>query len=233
MSSYWAKLRPTRLCPDADLAVIGDIHGRSDLLERALERCEGMQIICVGDYVDRGPDSAGVIDILRKRPDVTCIAGNHEDMLLSFLDDPTGKPSRWLHHGGDDTIASFGINPQDYKDDLTTLRSDFSEMLGDDVIGWLQTLPNFIQYGNVAILHAGADPTCALEDQDTHKFRWGHPEFSSTRRQDGIVVVHGHTIVAKPSFKHGRISVDTGAYATGRLTIAFVSNAGVSFNVVT
>ncbi|MFD1508547.1 metallophosphoesterase [Lacimonas salitolerans] len=227
--------------PDAPLAVIGDVHGSDALLERLLDRldAEGDPVtrVCVGDYVDRGENSAAVIDLLMARQQAAsdrliCLMGNHERMMLDFLDAPTRAGPRWMKHGGVQTVASFHITPPSAgagDEDWLHLRDRLDSALGARREAWLRALPLYWQSGNVAVVHAGADPALPLADQPEQALLWGHPEFERTPRRDGLWVVHGHTIVPEPQADQGRVATDTGAYATGRLTAAMIDGTGVRF----
>lgn len=234
------RLWPGRTAPafdpiavDCACFVIGDIHGCADLLELLLDRAPaGAELICLGDYVDRGDDSAGVLRLLSARPDITCLLGNHEAMMLDFLDQPDPRTARWLRYGGLQTLASFGVKGGVETQDqtlLTRLRDDLASAMGDDLIAWVRALPLHLQRGNVAIVHAAADPAVPLEAQDDKTLIWGHPDFGRIARRDGQWVVHGHTIVNVPEQRGGVISIDTGAYATGRLTAAHLSDGACAF----
>ncbi|OWU66697.1 hypothetical protein ATO2_17780 [Roseovarius sp. 22II1-1F6A] len=224
------------LAPEAAFCAVGDIHGRADLLDRLLEKLHEQAppdaaFVCVGDYVDRGEDSARVLRDLQAlsvaHPDhVTCLMGNHEEMLLGFLDRPEQAGPGWLRHGGLQTLASFGLpapagatpTPAAWED----LRDQLRAALGADLETWLRALPLQWRSGNVAVVHAGADPALPLEAQTTRALLWGHRDFATTPRRDGQWVLHGHTITDMPQMQAGRIAIDTGAYATGRLTAALV-----------
>ena len=203
-----------------------------DLLCRALEQAKGAQVVCVGDFVDRGPESAGVLRLLHECPEVLCLGGNHEDMLLRFLDDPNDRNARWFKHGGDTTLESFGIDWRKLKSNHATLRDELVSVMGKPLIDWLRALPDHFVSGNVAVVHAGADPNMAIELQDRHTLLWGHPQFSKQTRRDRVWVVHGHTVVEEGFVRRGRIAIDTGAYATGRLTFARIARSSVTFEVV-
>ncbi|WP_299684358.1 metallophosphoesterase [uncultured Tateyamaria sp.] len=209
------------VAPDAPVVVVGDIHGCAALLHRFLERVGDLPLVCVGDYVDRGPNSAEVLRTLQARPDITCLSGNHEVMMRDFLEAPVKEGARWLNHGGTATLQSFGLPTIRHNNDsamLNDARDALAEAMGPDLVAWLVSLPPLWQSGNVAVVHAGADPDRPMNEQSDHDLHWGHPAFFKRRRRDGIWVVHGHTIVANPQARDGRISIDTGAYASGRLT---------------
>jgi len=222
--------QPAPLIP---LAAIGDIHGCADLLERLLSQLEpDLQVICVGDYIDRGDHSADVLRILHAKPDIICLKGNHEEMLLNFLEQPETYGRRWFRNGGLQTMASFGIAglTQTSSDDrLRTVRDALVKAMGDPLIDWLNGLQSGWRVGNLAVVHAGADPALPLDAQPGHVLRWGHPDFMTTPRRDGVWVIHGHTIVAAPAMDEGRVAIDTGAYASGRLTAAVVTDGDISF----
>ena len=216
--------------PEVAFTAIGDIHGRSDLLRRAFAAARG-QIVCLGDYVDRGPNSAEVLRLLQGRGDVVCLMGNHEEMMLDFLDDPEAHGPRWLRNGGVQTVESFGVS-YDGSAPLVRTRDALRQKMGPALEAWLRALPSFWVSGNLAVVHAAADPTRALDDQGTRALRWGHKLFGKTRRQDGLWILRGHVVVDEPiaDETQGIISIDTGAYATDRLTLAHVSAQGVEFS---
>lgn len=221
------------IAPNTPFVAIGDIHGRCDLLEKALRTSPPQPTICVGDYVDRGDHSADVLRLLHERPDIICLMGNHEEMMLNFIDNPKRHGPRWLRYGGLQTLASFGVaglSDTSSGPILDETAEALKIAMGEPLIAWVRNLPTRWQSGNVAVVHAGADPSVAIEDQARSTLLWGHPEFHKTRRTDDTWVVHGHTIVDAPSSENGIISIDTGAYATGRLTVAHVSSDGVTFS---
>jgi serine/threonine protein phosphatase 1 len=223
------------VAPDQPFTAIGDIHGRVDLLRKALDQIAHAPIICVGDYVDRGDHSADVLRLLITRPDIHCLAGNHEAMMLAFIDDPAKAGPRWLRYGGLQTLASFGVYAATETSDAKTLEaaSDaLKDAMGPQLIQWMRHLPTRWHSGNVAVVHAGADPSVPLDLQSEKTLLWGHPDFTQKARDDGVWVVHGHTIVDQPCAQNGRIAIDTGAYATGRLTAAHVSTDGVRFQTI-
>lgn len=238
--------RPARfdaaLAPDERLAVVGDIHGCAALLDALMERIDDAapaRLVFVGDYVDRGEDSAGVLDRLHA---LACsdsaravfLKGNHEDMMLRFLDDPGAKAAGWLRNGGLQTLASFGIgglgaNPGEAS--AIKARDALARALGPELLAWLRELPLSFVSGNVAVVHAAANPLKSIEAQSEQALLWGHPDFARTPRSDGVWVVHGHTIVDEVQPEDGRIGVDTGAYATGRLSASLLG--GGEMRVIT
>lgn len=229
--------------PARPVCIIGDIHGRADLLETMLllignePEAEMARLIFVGDLIDRGPDSAAVLLRVRQlaeyAPDrVICLMGNHERMMLDFLDAPT-EANVWLRHGAVETLASLGVQGKADGDTpearLQSLADTLRNTLPDGMENWLRHLPLWWQEGNLAVAHAGADPDLPIDAQTAHSLLWGHRDFIQLPRQDGLWVAHGH-IVTKTAFAEaGRISVDTGAWESGRLTAAWLDSNGLRF----
>ncbi len=229
------------LLPEGPFYVIGDIHGRHDLLLTLLAKIadegDDAEIVCVGDYVDRGEQSMEVLSFLFSEANkaggkLHCLMGNHEEMMLSFLETPETHGPRWLRNGGLQTLASFGIrgiSEGTTGEALVIARDTMRSLMGAPMENWLRSLPAYWQNGNIAVVHAGADPETPISQQLQKHLVWGHPDFLNTPRGDGVWVVHGHTIVSESTLQNGRIAIDTGAYATGRLTAAFIGQEEVRF----
>lgn len=228
------------LAPDQTFYAIGDIHGCDRLLTDLLTRVEnqneaGCPVVFLGDYVDRGPDSAAVVsrlyDLSRDAAyPVTCLMGNHEKMLLEFIDDPVGEGLRWLRHGGIETLKSFGltsVTANSDMEDLMEVADALEAALPDGLQAWLRALPLQWRSGNVVCVHAAMNPTRGPDEQSSRTLLWGHNDHSP--RTDDIWVVHGHTIVKEPVAKNGRIAVDTGAYQSGRLTATEIQSGSCRF----
>ncbi|WP_375173918.1 metallophosphoesterase [Pseudooceanicola sp.] len=226
----------TRLAPDQPFCAIGDIHGRLDLLKplHAKLRAEfgaDIPVIFIGDIVDRGPDSAGTLryihDLCRDQPEANiCIMGNHEQMMLDFIDDPAGRGLRWLSFGGAETLQSFGLTPPRSSPDLedaVELAEALEEAMPAGILTWLRTLPPLWSSGNIHCVHAAMDPESPVTEQSSRVMINGHPAFLEVPRLDDQTVLHGHTIMAEATVGDTRISIDTGAYSTGRLTAAHVA----------
>ncbi len=218
--------------PDERLFLVPDLHGRLDLLDRALalrqDHHPAARLIILGDMIDRGPDSAGVLSRLRQCDPAStiCLLGNHEAMLLRALDQPKRHLSAWLRHGGLETCWSFGLHDVSEKpDQANALSARLEAAIGSDGLTWLRSLPLSWQSGNVVAVHAALDPDRAVLDQEPDVMLWGHPQFERTLRKDEIWVAHGHMIVAGAGWAQGRISLDTGAYATNRLAVAIIDPA--------
>lgn len=227
------------VAPDQPFLAIGDVHGRVDLLEQLeriiLDRAPGLPAVFVGDYIDRGDQSAQVLELLMSSSEdgaqpVFCLRGNHEAMCLRFLDNPTEYGPRWLRYGGLQTLASYGVKVADTNSAfLRRIRDDLALAMGDATINWLRARPVIWSSGNVHVTHAGANPARPMTEQLRRHLVWGHKDFDQKTRTDGQWVVHGHVIVDKPQANKGRISIDTGAYVTGRLTAALIADGSVQF----
>lgn len=241
LQKMFRRLRPpvfdAPIAPARSFFAIGDIHGdyvgMDQILNRIQDSHDDPMVICVGDYVDRGERSAEVLGWLHHvntlyPDDFVCLLGNHEQMLVQFLRDPEAQGDRWLAFGGLQTLQSYRVR-KDAQTSMSDVRDQLAEAMGDDLIEWLERLPLHWQSGNVAVTHAGADPALPIADQPRRNLIWGHPDFATTPREDGVWVVHGHTIVETPQVQNGRIAIDTGAYVTGRLTAALVYDGGVEF----
>jgi len=212
------------------LYAIGDVHGRLDLLERAIqaidrdvaERGGTALTVTLGDYIDRGPQSRGVIERLSVNPFPTlyvALKGNHETLLEAFLADPS-VGAHWRRLGGLETIASFGVPVQqlmlgrNYEDAAAQLRKALTQQHRD----FLASLKTSVVVGRYFLCHAGVRPGVPLDRQREDDLLWIRDEFLNSTEDFGKIVVHGHTPVAEPEVLPNRINIDTGAFMTGRLT---------------
>lgn len=213
--------------------VIGDIHGRADLLQNLHEMiiddaaARGWarnQVIYLGDYIDRGPDSRGVMALamgdnlpgMRK----THLRGNHELMALQFMESPE-QGAEWLHWGGDVVLREFSIAaPSEFSQSaqLQQAASLLSQSLTPEEKIFLQSLKVCHRAGGYFFAHAGVRPGTPLDAQDAHDLIWIRGPFLNHTGDFGAIVVHGHTITNRVEIKHNRIGIDTGAHATGKLT---------------
>ena len=211
---------------------VGDIHGRLDLLDEVMEMIEidgaarsaaPTTIVFLGDLVDRGPDSRGVVERLRTlaadRDDLRFLAGNHEEIFLGAIDGDAKAVRLFCRIGGRETMVSYGIDPQDYE------RMDFREVAEalQRVVpaahrAFLSSFENQIVIGDYVFVHAGVRPGVELDDQHTKDLRWIREPFLSEASATQYRVVHGHTISAEVDYQTHRIGIDTGGYATGILT---------------
>lgn len=231
--------------PATRLYAVGDIHGRVDLLRRMHQLIQddvrgnprGRHVIVyLGDYIDRGADSAEVIDLLIKSPVPGCqsvhLLGNHEDSLLRFLDDPEVGPT-WLYYGGIATLVAYDIDVGEYpwrnEIEMMRLQAELRRHLPVRHRLFLQGLPLSHGEGDYLFVHAGVRPGVPFDRQNREDLLWIRDEFLASPADHGKVVVHGHTIAPDPEVLPNRIGIDTGAYATGRLTCLVLDGAERSF----
>lgn len=211
---------------------VGDIHGRLDLLDQLLANIERDMatrerrrtfIIFLGDLIDRGPASAGVVERLRtyRNPDARLIflGGNHEEVLLRILAGDRGVLGSWLKFGGAECAMSYGIDAQE----LGRVHEDAAiEMVRAKVPRahreFLESFADTFSFGDYLFVHAGIRPGVAIDEQSRKDLRWIRDPFLSDAKEHGFVVVHGHTIVERVEERPNRIAIDTGAYHSGVLT---------------
>lgn len=226
------------------LYAVGDIHGELALLDQllAMIAADGsrhperrMVLVFLGDYVDRGPNSQGVLDRLIAGPlpgtETRFLAGNHEAAMLDFIAEPVAN-ARWLDFGGAEALASYGVRASvgvRDKGRLKDLRDQLLDRLPDTHRHFLAGLENYAVYGDYAFVHAGVKPGRALGRQQRDDLLWLREPFLSSPARHEKVIVHGHTIVDAPEIRSNRIAVDTGAYATGVLTAAVLDGTGQAF----
>ncbi|MQP68450.1 serine/threonine protein phosphatase [Niveispirillum sp. SYP-B3756] len=212
---------------------IGDIHGEVDLLRRLLERVRqdmaqrsdlAATVVFLGDYIDRGPDSRGVLELLLSDPlpgaRLRFLRGNHEQTMLEFLVDPLAAAD-WLRFGGVETLSSYGVRapPGPLEPDrLRQLAASLAERLPPAHLSFLQNTTFMAAVGDYAFVHAGIRPGIALNRQKQDDLLWIREEFLDKPFQSSHVIVHGHTITDEPELLPHRIGLDTGAYASGILT---------------
>jgi serine/threonine protein phosphatase 1 len=210
---------------------VGDIHGRDDLLQEMAERVEAdvktrsfdhAVTVFLGDYIDRGPGSMGVVERLASAEwptSIIALAGNHEDFLLTFLDD-AGFLTFWRSQGGLETLHSYGINvgPAMAGRDFEEVQAAFTARLPKQHRDFLEALKVSTSIGDYFFSHAGVRPGVALDRQDRDDLLNIREPFLSSEVEHGKLVVHGHTPAVAPEIRPNRIGIDTAAYATGRLT---------------
>jgi serine/threonine protein phosphatase 1 len=221
---------PTSVPPGQRVYAIGDIHGRRDVFETMIAMIEAddqargpaqTTVILLGDLIDRGPDSAGVIAAARAwsaQRTVRCLAGNHEEMFLaSFTDEGTLR--HFLRYGGRETLLSYPITPEEYGPvTLDELQDLMRARIPAEDIAYIEAMEDLIRIGDYVFVHAGIRPQDPLEDQRVADLRWIRGEFFDDPTPRDFAVVHGHTITPEPGLYPHRIAIDTGAYASGRLT---------------
>ena len=221
---------------------IGDIHGRSDLLSklfthidddlRARPIADSIQVF-LGDYIDRGPNSRRVIDLLitrQRRRDVLFLKGNHEDCALRFLNDPTVLPA-WQSIGGLPTLLSYGVMPTrgDDAKSQQKVSTALREAMPDNHRRFIGGLALSFTCGDFFFVHAGVRPGIPLQMQSQRDLLWIRDDFLLHEEDFGMVVVHGHTPLYKPDIRSNRINIDTGAYATGQLTCLVLEGDSIAF----
>lgn len=229
-------MQPIGPCvPDESVQIVGDVHGCLELMNRLLTKLDSTKmVVMVGDYVDRGHSSREVLATLKARNDANpdrfvCLKGNHEVMMLEFIDDPTDRGRRWLEYGGLDTLLSYevSVNPSNMSpEQLIDVRDRFQVAVGDAMIDWIRQLATSYQSGNLVVTHAGMDPNLPLGQQTDKALLWGRSGFLNSRRRDGLWVAFGHNVFSVPVVEDGRIATDTGAYHSGRLTAAIAQTNG-------
>ena len=210
---------------------VGDIHGRDDLLEEMAGRVEADmeprsfdQVVTVflGDYVDRGLGSMPVVDKLSRGEwptPIVALAGNHEDLLLAFLEDASVLEA-WRNLGGLETLHSYGVNVRLAMTgrDFGTVRQAFVVRLPEGHRHFLANLKVSTTIGDYFFCHAGVRPGVPLERQNREDLLTIRSAFLSSEAEHGKVIVHGHTPAVTPEVRTNRIGIDTAAYATNRLT---------------
>ena len=210
---------------------IGDIHGRDDLLAELHGQIEAdaadypgrKQILYLGDYIDRGPESRQVIERLLNAPlagfEAIFLKGNHEQALLDFLEFP-GAAASWMVFGGRETLASYGIEvpPHTIHQELASLAEALKAALPPEHLAFFRDAPVCWRGGDYYFVHAGIRPGVPLDRQHVEDQLWIREDFTESTRDHGVVVVHGHTNREQAEFRPNRVGIDTGAYFTGVLT---------------
>lgn len=223
--------KPGHKVPEGErIYAVGDVHGRLDLLDQltdliakdnASRMATHSTLILLGDLIDRGPDSRGVIRRVMELPkdDVIVLAGNHEEILFRLWHGEDGLAPMFHRVGGREALISYGVGPDEYD------RWDFSEMARQvrlvvprEDIDFIGTFPNCIQKGDYLFTHAGIRPGVPLADQKVEDLRWIREEFTRSSVVHDFMVIHGHSMHPEVQIRANRIGIDTGAYCTGKLT---------------
>jgi serine/threonine protein phosphatase 1 len=212
---------------DARTYAIGDVHGRLDLLRQAVDRIAEhvgrlpFRVVFLGDYVDRGPESRGVIELLmdlQQRWPVTCLKGNHEELMIQAVTEPgRSHLRRWLVNGGEQTLQSYGLDPD----------GDLAAGVPRSHIRWMAGLPRTTGDRHRIYVHAGLLPGTPVHKQKDETFLWIRERFLQAKASEFEAhVVHGHTPLwqgkpdpGRPEILPHRTNLDTGAFATGILSV--------------
>jgi serine/threonine protein phosphatase 1 len=225
---------------DTRIYAVGDIHGRADLLNEITARIDDdirrrpiahTVEVYLGDYIDRGPDSRTVIDLLAVRlvaNHAVCLRGNHEAVMEGFLEDPTILPY-WEQLGGMQTLASYGIELHDENETALNLHRRFVDAFPRAHELFMQCLRHQFSCGDFLFVHAGIRPDIPIEHQDINDLIWIRSEFLDSTRKHERFIVHGHTPVPHPDIRHNRINIDTCAWRTGTLTCIAIEGSTILF----
>jgi len=228
----WRRKKHSQRLPDGlRIYAIGDVHGRADLLDRVLSRIDAHIVanpvaqplhLLVGDYIDRGPASREVLDLLidcMQGREMVLLRGNHDVFLKEFLANPELLRD-WSRLGGLETLMSYGLKPPLTSDTKTQkeLATALNAVLPASHRHFFDRLLPSFSCGGYYFAHAGVRPGIALADQRDEDLLWIRDEFLLCEEDFGKIVVHGHSPVRDIDIRPNRINIDTGAYATGRLS---------------
>ncbi|MEP9401769.1 metallophosphoesterase family protein [Sphingomonas sp. VNH70] len=215
---------------------VGDIHGRYDLLRQMIDRIgehsatlpppRSLHIVFIGDLIDRGRQSAQVLEFLhdlQTRSDrVIVLLGNHEEAMLRALDGDVATLRGWMGVGGRETLESFGIAPLEEGEDVRDFLRRMRAAIPRRWVQWLQRLPLTARSGDYFFCHAGIRPGVPLRRQAREDLLWIRDDFLEDERAHGAVIVHGHSIEPSVQLRANRIGIDTGAYRTGVLSAVYL-----------
>lgn len=220
--------------PGERIYAIGDIHGRLDLLNELLEKIESddasrpdsaSQLIFLGDLIDRGPESAQVIERLMQlfaaRPAGTTrfLLGNHEEVFLTVMAEDEAALRFFVKIGGRETILSYGVSEGEYRElEYSALLARLQQLVPGTHVAFLSSFEDMIIAGDYAFVHAGVKPLQPLDQQRPKDLRWIRDSFIAFDGEFEKIIVHGHTISEEVEIMPHRIGLDTGAYASGKLT---------------
>jgi len=236
---FRSKPAPNLLLDPPDLGegrrvyAIGDVHGRLDLLKRLIDKIAEddtargtpgkTELVMLGDFVDRGPESAGVLDyVMRLRewwPAITCLQGNHEEVFLMAARGDEAALRFMTRIGGRETLLSYGATETDlYEMTLGELRDWLMRAVPERHLRFIEDMAERVLIGDYLFVHAGIRPEVPVDEQEGRDLRWIRDEFLSFDEPHEYFVVHGHSITPSVDHRGNRMGIDTGAYATGVLT---------------
>jgi len=232
---------PAALPRGVRIYAVGDIHGRSDLLAPLLRgiraHCRRTPVdqaitVFLGDYIDRGPNSRAVLDLLlqwRRDNKAVFLRGNHETFVQRFLADSRSLDA-WRQCGGLETLVSYGLKPSINADRHEQLRlaGELADALPKQHVDFLESLDLSFSCGDFLFVHAGIRPGVPINEQTEDDLLWIRDDFLAYEQPFERFVVHGHTPVRAPDLRSNRINIDTGAFATGRLTCIVIEGRGIA-----
>jgi serine/threonine protein phosphatase 1 len=243
---HWFQSKKPSVGAGRRVFAVGDIHGRRDLLEflvgqiathgSAPAKMDNNVLVFLGDYIDRGPDSCGVIEQLMGLQErlpgwsLVFLRGNHDQTVLDFLQDP-GLYRVWRHYGAPQTLLSYGVMPPRFDDmhDFERARDEFAGKCPPSHIEFIAQMPLHHSEGDYLFVHAGVRPGIPLDKQSPEDLMQIREDFLFSRRRFDKIVVHGHTPGDEPVELSNRIGIDTGAHATGVLTALVLEGESRSF----
>jgi len=229
-----------RLPHGVRIYAIGDIHGRADLLETMLSKIDvhcrlhpsaNPITVFLGDYIDRGPTSREVLDLLlghERTKEAVFLKGNHETFVARFLSDPAVL-DEWRLCGGLETLVSYGLRPSINPDAIEQIRlaEELARSIPREHLEFLGSLDLSFGCRDFLFVHAGIRPGVPIRNQKEEDLLWIREEFLSCEQPFESFVVHGHTPVPAPDIRSNRINIDTGAFATGHLTCAVIEGSAI------
>jgi serine/threonine protein phosphatase 1 len=233
--------RPTARLPDGiRIYAIGDIHGRADLLEALLRQIDAdctlypssrPIVVFLGDYIDRGPASRQVLDLLlgcQRTKEAVFLRGNHDNFVRRFLSSPAVL-DEWRLYGGLETLVSYGLKPSINPGvpEQRQLAKELEKSTPERHLEFLDSLTLSFNCGDFLFVHAGIRPGVPIRKQKEEDLLWIREEFLSCEQRFEKFVVHGHTPVPAPDLRSNRINIDTGAFATGRLTCIVIEGTAI------
>lgn len=222
---------------------IGDIHGCYDQVENLLQKIKTdndyrdeteTYLIFLGDLIDRGPNSRGVIELLEDLPydfaKPFFIMGNHEEMMVRGLSGEPKLLTDWLEYGGFECAESYGV-PRNQLIGQDPLAQEYilQSAIPRKHVEFLSGFLDYVRFGDFLFTHAGIMPGVPIDQQHSRDLRWIRHPFLEHKKDHGVMVIHGHTISDEIEVRSNRIGLDTGAYKTGRLSAVCIEDAHVSF----